>query len=206
MPDIYGRYGIPPMVTVEIDTREKQPLLFPQTIRVEHPELANCVIPITVTTRNIKLDAGDYRLKEFPDCCIVERKATPTEIWTNLWDPKDSIRQAHAFRRLAACQYPILLIEASPSEMFTKNAIVKYPDLGMHRLAVVIAKYGFQVIWLPWRHHSPDTRRRLGEFLVHLMVGYAVQKKLDILPELLDTEKIDGIMELVGGDAISTAP
>ena len=197
--DVYGRYDIPASVTVEIDTREQRPLLFPKTIRIEHPELANSVIPIGVATRSIVLDAGDYRLKEFPNCCIVERKASPEEIWINLHDPKDSVRQARAFRRLAACQYPVLLVEASPSEMFRQNAVVKYPDLGVHRLAVVAAKYGLQMIWMPWRHRTPDTRRQLGEFLVHLMVAYAIQRKLDILPELLDTEKICDTIEVSRG-------
>ncbi len=79
--DIYLRYAIPTLVTVQIDTREKYPLLFPDIVKIANPERSYLMLPIQVVTQHIKLDSGDYRLKEYPTDCIIERKASQLEIF-----------------------------------------------------------------------------------------------------------------------------
>jgi len=186
VPEIYSRYKIPQEVIVEIDSREQYPVLFPSTIKIPHPERTlRRTLAIKVKTQKIKLDYGDYRLAEYPDCCVVERKASQFELLKNLLDPIDSVRQARAFRRLSACEHPYILIEASPSELCSRNKMVKEPERIIAALSLVLAKYRFGVLWLPWRSRSPSTRRKTGTVLIHLMLAYAIQPTLDIMPDLM---------------------
>ncbi len=188
--DIYWRYKIPSEITVCVDTREQYPLLFPEIIQIGHPELTHRMIPIAVKTERIKLDCGDYLLKEYPRECIVERKASQLEIYKNLNDSNDRIRQAKAFRKLvASCSHPLLLVEASPGELFGNDPHIKNPEIVAHRLSLAIAKYGFHVIFLPWKSRNSDTRRKAGTLLLHLMMGYVLQKTFDVPPVLLEEIK-----------------
>lgn len=184
--DVHWRYKIPAEITVQIDTREQYPLLFPAIIQIGHPELTYKNIPITVKQEKTKLNCGDYCLKEYPAECIVERKASQLEIWKNLNESHDRIRQAKAFRRLvASCEHPVLLVETSPQELFSNDPHIKNPELVAHRLSLVIAKYGFHVIFLPWKSRCAATRRKAGTLLLHLMMGYVLQKTFDVPPVLL---------------------
>lgn len=185
--DVYFRYKIPNKVTVQIDTREKIPLLFPDTIMVGHPELTYRELPVAVLVEKKKLDFGDYRLKEYPDQCVVERKASQLELFKNLNDSRDRIRQAKSFRKLTAgCKYPYLLVECTPARLLAKNLLIKQRELVVHRLSLVIAKYRLHALFIPWQSRCPDARRTLGTFLVHLMLGCVLQEKFDVPPVLLE--------------------
>jgi len=184
--DKHWRYKIPAKITIQTDTREQYPLLFPEIIKIGDPELTYKMIPIAVKHERIKLNCGDYKLKEYPAECIVERKASQLEIWKNLNESHDRIRQAKAFRRLAAsCEHPVLLVEASPTELFSADPHIKNPELVAHRLSLAIAKYGFHVIFLPWKSRCAATRRKAGTLLLHLIMGYVLQKTFDVPPVLL---------------------
>ena len=187
--DVYYRYGIPSAVTVLTDSREQFPILFPDTVKIAHPERSFLMLPIQVKTQKVKLDAGDYTLKGYEKYCIFERKASQLEIYNNLEDSLDRIRQAKAFRRLSgACRDPYLLIEASAGELLSNNPRIKNPEIVPHRLSLAIAKYGFNVIFLPWKSRNPATRRKVGTLMVHIMLGYALQEKFDVPPCLLPAE------------------
>lgn len=184
--DIHWRYKIPAEITIQEDTREQFPLLFPAIIQIGHPELTYRMIPVVVKHERVKLDCGDYRLKEYPAECIVERKASQLEIWKNLNDSHDRVRQAKAFRKLvASCAHPVLLVEASPQELFSNDPHIKNPELVAHRLSLAIAKYGFHVMFLPWKSRCATTRRKAGTLLLHLMMGYVLHKTFDVPPVLL---------------------
>lgn len=185
--DVNWRYKIPAEITIQVDTREQYPLLFPEIIQIGHPELTHKMIPIAVTVEKIKLECGDYMLKEYPTDCIVERKAAQLEIFKNLNESLDRIRQAKAFRRLvASCNHPVLLVEASPQELLGKDPRIKNPEIVAHRLSLAIAKYGFHVIFLPWKSRCAATRRKAGHLLLHIMMGYVLKDKFDVPPVLLE--------------------
>lgn len=168
-------------VTVQIDTREKYPMLFPKTIAIPHPESPFKQCTIEVKTEKAKLEYGDYRLKEYPEECVIERKSGQMEIFKNMLDDHDRVRQAKAFRKLTECAHPYILIEASPAELADDAQSEKV----MHRLGIALAKYGLNVLWMPWKTHGPVARRKIGAIMVHLMVAYGIHKKLDIIPELI---------------------
>lgn len=185
--DIYYRYGIPNVITIQIDTREQIPILFPAMVQIGHPELTFKNIPIAVKVERTKLDFGDYRIKEYPTICVVERKASQLEIYKNMNDSLDRIRQAKSFRKLASgCKYPYLLVEASAAELLATNPRVKQPELICHRLALAIAKYKFQLMFIPWKARSPVVRRKVGTLMIHLMLGCILEAKFDVPPTLLE--------------------
>lgn len=179
--DTKTRYSIPGVVTVQVDTREKAPLLFPSTISIPHPEDTWKQLTIQVKTEKVKLDYGDYRLKEYPMECVIERKGSQLEIFKNMIDSTDRIRQSKSFRKLTECHYPYILIEASPASLMEGDDAEKV----VHRLGVAIAKYGLHVLWMPWKGYGPVARRKIGTIMVHLMLSYGIHKKLDIIPELI---------------------
>lgn len=171
---------VPKSLTVQIDTREKYPILFPATIQIgdpKHPDDATRRMLIPISTEKIKLNVGDYRLKEFPDCCVIERKASQRELFNNLMAAKGKIRQAKAFKRLAdQVKYPYLLLEISPAEMLHARypELVSVPEILFHRLCQVLMKYKFGLIWVS-RTHTPTGRRRIGTSLIHLMLACALE-------------------------------
>jgi len=181
--DKHYRYKIPNAVTVQIDTREQFPLLFPELIHIADPELSRGTMMVAVETEKIKLDCGDYRLKEYPREAVVERKASQLELFKNTCDPDDMIRQAKAFRKLVAgCKYPYLLVEASPGHLFATNDRVKQPGLMASRLSIAMAKYGLQLLFIPWRSRDANARRKMGALVVHIMLGCALAKSYDVPP------------------------
>lgn len=183
----YYQYQIPNVVTVQIDTREQYPMLFPELIKVADPELLCGGIPVAVQTERVKLDAGDYRLKEYPDCAVIERKASQMEVFKNMTNVDDVVRQAKAFRKLtSACKHPFLLLEAGPGHLLTKSANVSNPEVAIARLSIALAKYRLRLLLIPWRSRDAAARRLVGTMMVHLMLGCALSETYDNPPlELL---------------------
>ena len=179
--DKYYRYGIPNIVTVQIDTREKFPLLFPEMVKVADPESALGSLPVAVQTERVKLDCGDYRLKEYPDLAVIERKASQMELFKNTCDPNDSVRQAKAFLKLAnGCRFPYLLVEASPGHLFAAGDKVKNPDLIASRLSIALAKYRLRLLFIPGRSRDAAARRKMGALCAHIMLGCALAEAYDV--------------------------
>jgi hypothetical protein len=144
-------------------------------------------LPIGVKIEKAKLDYGDYRLKEYPDICVFERKASQLELYKNMNESRDRIRQAKAFRKLATqCKFPYLLIECSPAELLANDARIKNPELLVHRISLAIAKYNLRALFIPWRSRSPEVRRKVGTLMLHLMVGCVLQESFDVPPVLLE--------------------
>jgi len=190
--DMYYRYGIPNLVTVQVDTREQYPILFPELIRVAHPELTRGSLLVAVKTERKKLDFGDYRLKKFPRHAVIERKASQLELFKNTCDPDDMVRQAKSFRKLSTgCKYPYLLIEASPGELFSTGGRVKHPDVVASRLAIAIAKYRLQLLFIPWRSRSAEVRKKMGALMIHTMLGGVLAEAYDVPPMEIEENSQD---------------
>lgn len=172
---------VPKQITVQIDTRERYPLFFPANIRIKDPDRPHRILIIPVLTERVKLDIGDYRLKEYPNCCVIERKGSQLELFKNLYNPRDQLRTAKALRRLSSVEYPYLLLEVTPTGLLRKRTLpfTFDPEALVHRLSLIIAKYGLNVIWAG-KSHSPSARRDLGLTLVHLMLGYALREITEV--------------------------
>lgn len=165
-------------LTVQIDSREQYPIQFPSNVYIEDPDHPRKQILVPVKTERVALKAGDYRLKEFPDVCIVERKASLLEVNKNMLNSEDNLRQCKAFMKLKeACLHPVLLMETSPWEMASQSARrqVTDPDLVLYRLTKVIAHYGLELFWAG-RTTSVINRRYLGQTLIYLMYCHGINE------------------------------
>ena len=185
-------FNLPDTLTIEVDSREKYPIMFPAIIPVIDPSPRSSFRStkrIKIITERVALKAGDYRIKEYPACCIVERKAGQLELLKNLFSTDDSVRQAKAFMKLSLCQYPVLLIEVIPADLTVKRPGLgfKEPEVLMSRISMVAAKYGLNIIWMPWRKNTANGRRLLGTFVAQLMLGYALKPHYDVVPHLVGT-------------------
>lgn len=160
----------PNPIVVQVDTREKRPLLFPKTVKLwfrEKPKI------LTVETEKTKLDAGDYRLKDFPNLCVVERKGSIRELYKNFFNTTDSRRQASAFGRLSKdSRYPYLLVQAATSELLSQSKHVPEPEHLLQRLTATLANYGLHMLVVP-RTNTSASRRITGTVALHLMLGHA---------------------------------
>ena len=184
--DVHLRYKIPTEITVIVDTREKIPILFPSIINISHPEFIYRKIPIAVKVERRKLDYGDYALDGYADICVFERKSSQFEIFKNLNESHDRIRQAKAFRRMkSSCKFPYVLIEASPAELLKSDPKIKHPELICHRLGLALAKYGLQALFIPWKSRNANTRRKVGTLMLHIMVACILEETYDALPSTL---------------------
>ena len=184
-------HPVPYQIHVDIDTREKYPIPFPSTVLIQDTIYPSRIYRLVVKTHKVTLQAGDYRLSDFPDVCVVERKASQQELMNNLFDLKDSIRQSKAFRKLgAACKHPYLLIESSPTDLLrTKGRSYNLPinpELIFNRLAIITAKHKFNILWLP-KAKSRNSRLNTGRTILHLMLGHVIcNKYYNVVPEGLE--------------------
>jgi len=176
---------VPNLITVEVDSRERYPIDFPAAVRIPNPEKPYERILIKVQTQKVALPYGDYRLKEYPDCCVIERKAGQRELFKNIYDPQDAVRQAKSFRKLASCEFPYVLIELTPQEILRENPHIPDPDALMHRVSLVFARYGFNVLWIPWRSRKTTGKMQLGLFLIQLMLACRFKQSFEALPDIL---------------------
>jgi hypothetical protein len=177
---------------VVVDSREKVPILFPETISW-HPDRTRTECLIAVKTRKDALFAGDYCL-EFPDgtrhdrTCTIERKGSPSEIYSNLFT-NDWRRAAKAFERLSRIKSlspyngaHYLLIEPSQANLrtFEKEHDLQEGVL-TDRILQVAARFGLNIWWAP--HHTlPSARRRLGELMIRTMLAHIFHPRLPLDP------------------------
>lgn len=162
---------MPNEITVLIDSREQLPLLFPSWITL-HVDRSLKEYTIEVKTKVVTLEAGDYTLMGFEDVCIIETKRSLRELHNNVCS-NDWPRTAKALKRLAnACEYPILLWEMTPSELFQATKYVPDPYLVFDRWMQVVARFNLRLMYgSVGRGAGP--RRKLGEQMVCLMLAYA---------------------------------
>lgn len=166
---------MPRSLTVYVDTREKYPLLFPATIQYWPKRLAAKPTTIVLRPTKRRLDTGDYLLARWPTTCIVERKASSSELWGNLMT-SDFPRAEAALTRLAeGCTHPILLLDMSPTEALRRSEYCMEPARALDQLYRMVISMGIHLLWAGnCRANGP--RRALGEQAVRLMLAAAMKE------------------------------
>jgi len=181
---------LPSKLTVEIDTREQHPLSFPATITVRDPfDLTTRVIGLT--TRKATLPTGDYRIAEYTNLCIVERKATVQELYSNLLGT-DRHRAGRAFVRLTrSCAHPTILLEATPASFFNPTPpLPGNPDILLSWMQYTVARMKLNLLWLPWGSNAKH-RTRLGTVVAQHLTSYVLlHLTYQRLNSLTDPERV----------------
>jgi hypothetical protein len=164
---------VPSRITVQVDSREQYPLLFPSSF-VLYPPLVAKQQRVFVATETLALDAGDYRLKEYEEGGIVERKGSILELAKNFFDPKDRVRQAKAFAKLRKYRKPTLLVETSLAEWDRPARAASSlpslnPDQVLQSLVMVSSLQGLDLVWVP-KLTNINARRKVGGLVAQLLL------------------------------------
>ena len=160
---------IPKSLTVDVDDREKYPILFPRSMKYfdkfRKPHLIQLII------RKQRLRFGDYRLACDPRGCVVERKGSVSELANNLLT-KDRPRTLRALHRLVKeCRTPVLVLDIRLSDFFLNPRTPHQPppSITICELFRVLQDLGIH-LFIPGACKGTIIRRCLGEALVHLML------------------------------------
>lgn len=163
---------LPQSVTVQIDTREQDPLPFKVLTTFRWFPNPHCEAPhlLQVKTESVKLPEGDYCLKGYGDRCLVERKSGLSELTTNLMT-SDYARATASFGRLAAAsKNPWLVVEGTLSEFTTPITVkrnIPEPSRVRDALQRVASIYGLQVAFVG----RPANRILTAEFVLSLLLN-----------------------------------
>jgi len=163
-------------VVVEVDCREQNPVSFPATL-VWTPKRGSREV-VRIKTVSKRLPYGDYRLAQYPKCCVVERKAGVDELAANLLSRNDRVRFSHAWAKFSTgCDYPVLLLDSSlhqtGSFKYDGGNRVATPEDAMSAFwRLVVDCPRLTVIWAG-THRVPKRRTQLGAELVRLMLACA---------------------------------
>ena len=151
--------------TVQVDTREQVPLIFPKNIVIQEDGKRRV---IGIEVERVKLDTGDYRLKEAPTCMVIERKGAMTELVQN-FQTQDCPRFRRALSRLSLeCEYPVMLLDINVDAMFSKSM---YPNsMGVWVDLVNTCAVMHITPFIGGACKTPNSRRRLGELMLHSMI------------------------------------
>jgi hypothetical protein len=170
-----------------VDTREHNPLLFPRILRVAGQGRV-------LTIRREALKCGDYALSAARTGCVIERKGSASEIITNMLDPVDNARQLRSFDKLAACDYPVLLLEQTPSALLTYNPRDPThtggdPSLAFDRLLEAVMSRGIHLLFVG-SCNTPDRRIRVGELVARILLCHH-ERIRSPAPDLLKLPPLD---------------
>jgi ERCC4-type nuclease len=161
-------------VVIEVDNREKNPVLFPSTMVWSHRPFERTLVKVEVRRRELPL--GDYRLANYPRCCVVERKSGLTELCQNLLSPTDRARFQEAWNRfVTGCRYPVLLLDgalASADTLKFKTEKIIPEDVMSAFWSLMLWKPPTTVVWAG-PSASVSTRTKLGAQLLTLMLAAA---------------------------------
>lgn len=154
-----------------IDDREKRPLPFPSHLPIYNP-ITNQRHTVRLITRTRQLLTADYMLEgETRPSCLIERKASIDELHKNLCTERGRRNfLAECDRLKRDCDYPILLVEGSPSSMAyprLSGSDVEPVTVQCHLLMVLHA-YRISLIMLPGA--TSQQRTLLGEWVARTLI------------------------------------
>jgi hypothetical protein len=183
---------IPPGLDILVDTRERKPLLFPATtLWHEHRSGKPQLVSLEAVRR--EMWAGDYAIDGHEDTVLIERKGSLQELHGNFFS-RDYRRAQAAFQKLIeATENAYLLLDITPSEMWTPTEYVPEPIRVFDALCGTIQKFGLRLVYAG-HCKKPPARRKLGEQLVHLMAAHCFR---GITPDMPTNQEL---MDLISGE------
>lgn len=163
---------LPRSLIIWIDTREKKPLLFPETLKVTY--LDGSCHTHALATRKKELVAGDYALQGYEDVCLVERKSGIHELWQNTSNDDKSRFVAAWNRMVANCKYPYLVVEQTVSDLLAPHQYVRDPGNVVDQILALTIDPTIPILSV--RSGSPIQKRQSGELVARLLVQAALKE------------------------------
>jgi hypothetical protein len=129
------------------------------------------------------MKTADYALKGYEDVCMIERKGAFSELSQNMCS-KDYNRAHAAFTRLVdECEHPYIVLEETPGGMFPVGwpASRPAPDRVVDAFLREVCALKVPLIFAG-KAKSPGNRRKLGQFVLKIMLGHAMDKNKNFSP------------------------
>lgn len=159
-------------VTVMADNREKFPVTFPATLDLHTARNVWHIVKITV--KRAALKTGDYYLKDFRSTCLIERKGSMEELIACVAG-NDVRRFRNQLDRLAyETVHPYLLLDISLSQLTrnSRHSTITYSKV-IDLALIECTRRKIPVIG-PVTARTTNSRRKLGEYLVRLMLSHVL--------------------------------
>jgi hypothetical protein len=170
-------------ITIEVDSREQEPFLFPKTVIWSPRPGVGEVLYIKTVRKTLKF--GDYRIAADPRNVGIERKMGLNELATNTCT-NDRVRFGKAWHGfLRHYTWPVLVVEESlaTAKVFNHTSNLPLEEMAMTQVWDLIAdgvkNYGLIPLWVGPAHQQ-RTRYRLGERLVQLMMALRTKGSRDL--------------------------
>jgi hypothetical protein len=168
---------VPRSVTVLVDTREKQPLLFPRRIEFfpygVHRLLRGAEPSIIgVRTKRRTLKVADYTVEKWEHLTAAEKKGGIDELITNV-SAGDIARFRMAIVAFAtSVRHPFLFLTCLPTSVWCASprnrsaSVARVLDI----VLATAADLDLQLIWGGRASPLPGVRRRLGDIILRAML------------------------------------
>lgn len=162
---------------LQIDTRERQPLVFPTHVQVARPwqagqphRLERIRLEVVKTT----LQTGDYSLLGFEKATIVERKFSLSELHKNCFTD-DRERFLRALERLRnAASWPVLVLDGGLDKYTRPDPHVKAPpEAVLDEIQRLCDAYRIRLQILPGG--TPRQRLMAGTWVARTLINGALQ-------------------------------
>lgn len=164
--------AVPRSVELVVDSREKYPLLFPETI-TWHPDRSSDTKLIKLKVVEAKLDYGDYLLAKWPDKAVIERKGSLDELCQNLLTDDYARFTAALDRLIANCTAPYILLDASITDLWTPTAHCTEPAQVWDALCRTVVHRKIPLLWAGSAKLA-GPRRILGGQIARLLLAHAL--------------------------------
>ncbi|RME05620.1 MAG: hypothetical protein D6812_02860 [Deltaproteobacteria bacterium] len=164
--------------TILIDDREKKPLSFPSVLPILNPSTQR-LCHVSIATRKIRMETGDYALQGHEDLVLVERKASLDETAVNCLKPKRRAQFRRCLTRLRdSCQHPILLLEGTPHslrQLRFRHTHRRSPEEARDALLHLLIEFGVELLMMP--SGTIAHRRAMGEWIAATMIARALMQE-----------------------------
>ena len=162
------------------DTREKKPLLFPETLVMLNDakpawHRRSCTVRLRVEKHPLK--TGDYCLLGHEKTALIERKGSLREV-AGYCLSKDGCRRftSQVDRLKAEAALPYLLLEGTPMDLLRPTLHVEKPGLAMDSFQRILYEKSVPLILLPAA--TTSARKAVGEWVARLLINGALTHAL----------------------------
>ena len=162
------------------DSREKKPLIFPETLSfldTSKPPWHRKSVRVRIRVQSHPLKTGDYCLLDHEDNVLIERKGTLREV-AGYCLRKDGCRRfiSQIDRLKSECQKPFLLLEGTPVDLQRPTKYVENPGLALDSFHRILFERQVPLILLP--SATTTARRAVGEWTARLLINGALTNAL----------------------------
>lgn len=163
------------------DSREKKPLLFPETLSFldpTKPPWFRRSVRVRLRVEKHPLKTGDYCLLGHEKTALIERKGSLREV-AGYCLTKDGHRRftSQVSRLKDEAALPYLLLEGTPVDLQRPTKYVEKPGLALDSFQRILFQKGVPLILLP--SATTTARKAVGEWVARLLINGALTHGLE---------------------------